>query len=284
MDGILLVNKDRGLSSQAVLTKLKHVLGEAKVGHCGTLDPMAEGVLVVLLGSATKLSSYLLEKDKEYEARALLGVETNTYDIEGEVVNKKEVSGIKESQIDEVLSSFIGPQMQTPPIYSAIKVSGRKLYDYALKGDSVEIVPRSITIFDIKRTTDLINNEFSFSVHASKGTYIRSLVHDAGIKLNTFATLTHLTRTRSGNFSLSECYTLSDIEKGNFKLIKMADAIDLEKVEIDSDTYKKVSFGGKVSFKDVNSSAIEVALLYKGKLCAIYKREESYYKAVRVWN
>ena len=284
MDGVLLVNKERGLSSQAVLTKLKHILNEKKIGHCGTLDPMAEGVLVVLLGSATKLSSYLLEKDKEYIAEALLGVETTTYDLEGEVIKKVDNPDVSLDKIDEVLKSYQGTIMQTPPIYSAIKINGRKLYDYAIKGDEVELKPREVIIYEINRLTDVIDDKFSFKVSASKGTYIRSLVHDIGESLKTFATVARLIRTRSGKFMISDAYSLNDIENGNYKLIKMSDAIDLEKITINKDLFKKVSFGGKISLKDIKASQNEVALIYNGELVAIYKREDSFYKAVRVWN
>ncbi len=284
MDGILLINKEVGLTSQAVLTKLKRILGEKRIGHCGTLDPIASGVLVVLIGQATKLSSYLLEKDKEYLAKVKLGVKTDTYDVTGNVIKEGKVENITNESIDEALASFLGDIKQTPPIYSAIKVDGKKLYEYARIGREVEIKPRDVTIYEIKRTSELENDEFSFLVKASKGTYIRSLINDLGEKLGTFATMSSLTRIKSGKFDISDSKKIEDIEKGNFKLIEMADAIDLEKVIVSDKLIKTILNGGKISLKEFSIKEKEVALIYEGKLVAIYEKDLNYYKPVRVWN
>lgn len=284
MDGILLINKDSGLTSQAVLTKLKHILNEPKIGHCGTLDPIAKGVLVVLLGQATKLSNFLLEENKEYEAEVTLGIKTDTFDITGNVLEEKEVN-VTDSDIDKVLQSFLGESMQTPPIYSAIKIDGKKLYDYARSGKEVEVSDRLITVYSINRTSNLTNNKFTFKTKVSKGTYIRSLINDIGIKLNTFATMSRLTRISSGNFSIKDSYTLDDVKNGNFKVISMLDAISIKKIELDQETYKKVSCGGKISLKQFeNVNDKQIAFTYNNKLVAIYERYESYYGALRVWN
>lgn len=284
MDGILLINKEVGLTSQAVLTKLKRILGEKRIGHCGTLDPIASGVLVVLIGAATKLSSYLLEKDKEYLAKVKLGVKTDTYDVTGNVIKEGKVENITNELIDEALASFLGDIKQTPPIYSAIKVDGKKLYEYARCGKDVEIKPRDVTIYEIKRTGELEDDEFSFLVKASKGTYIRSLINDLGEKLGTFATMSSLTRIKSGKFDISDSKKIEDIEKGNFKLIEMADAIDLEKVIVSDKLIKTILNGGKISLKEFSIKEKEVALIYEGKLVAIYEKDLNYYKPVRVWN
>ncbi len=284
MDGILLINKEVGLTSQAVLTKLKRILGEKRIGHCGTLDPIASGVLVVLIGAATKLSSYLLEKDKEYLAKVKLGVKTDTYDVTGNVIKEGKVENITNESIDEALASFLGDIKQTPPIYSAIKVDGKKLYEYARIGREVEIKPKDVTIYEIKRTSELENDEFSFLVKASKGTYIRSLINDLGEKLGTFATMSSLTRIKSGKFDISDSKKIEDIEKGNFKLIEMADAIDLEKVIVSDKLIKTILNGGKISLKEFSIKEKEVALIYEGKLVAIYEKDLNYYKPVRVWN
>ena len=284
MDGLLLINKDSGLTSQAVLTKLKHILNEPKIGHCGTLDPIAKGVLVVLLGQATKLSNFLLEENKEYEAEVTLGIKTDTFDKTGNVLEEKEVN-VTDSDIDKVLQSFLGESMQTPPIYSAIKIDGKKLYDYARSGKEVEFSDRLITVYSINRTSNLTNNKFTFRTKVSKGTYIRSLINDVGIKLNTFATMSRLTRTSSGNFSIKDSYTLDDVKNGNFKVISMLDAISIKKIELDQETYKKVSCGGKISLKQFeNVNDKQIAFTYNNKLVAIYERYESYYGALRVWN
>ena len=287
MDGILLVNKEKGLSSQAVLTKLKHILNETKIGHCGTLDPLASGVLVVLLGSATKLSNFLLEKDKEYIAQITIGKATSTYDGEGEVVESKKCVDLSSSQIDEALKSFKGCQLQTPPIYSAIKVDGKKLYQYALENKDVEIKKRDIEIFSIDRTSDIkIEDDttiFSIKTCVSKGTYIRSLAFDIGKKLGYPSFMSDLTRTKSGKFAIEDSYSIEDIEKGNYKLISMVDSIDIKKIEVKDEIYKKAINGAKISFKDINSDDL-IALIFDNNLVAIYEKTKECYKVVRVWN
>lgn len=284
MDGILIINKEKGITSQKVLTKLKHILNVSKIGHCGTLDPIATGVLVCLLGSATKLSKYLLEENKCYNASLKLGIRTDTFDITGNITDTKDDFSVSDAQIDEVLNSFIGKSTQTPPIYSAIKINGKKLYEYARSGKDVEINKREIEIYDIKRNSPLINNEFSFGVFASKGTYIRSLIDDIGIKLNTYAVMTNLTRTKSGKFDIKDSYTLEDIEKGNFKLISMVDALDMPKEVLDENTYIKVKNGGKLSLKTFERIYDEVMLIYGDKLVAIYKKDQGFYKSEVIWN
>ena len=284
MDGILIINKEKGITSQKVLTKLKHILNVSKIGHCGTLDPIATGVLVCLLGSATKLSKYLLEENKCYNASLKLGIRTDTFDITGNITDTKDDFSVSDAQIDEVLNSFIGKSTQTPPIYSAIKINGKKLYEYARSGKDVEINKREIEIYDIKRSSSLINNEFSFNVFASKGTYIRSLIDDIGIKLNSYAVMTNLTRTKSGKFDIKDSYTLEDIEKGKFKLISMVDALDMPKEVLDENTYIKVKNGGKLSLKTFDKIYDEVMLIYGDKLVAIYKKDQSFYKSEVIWN
>ena len=187
MDGILIINKEIGWTSHDIVAKVKKLLN-VKVGHTGTLDPMATGVLPLLLGEGTKLSKYLIEHDKIYEAKIKLGEKTDTLDSEGKITEKSEfdINLLNEYNILKTLNSMLGKQIQTPPIYSAIKVNGKKLYEYAREGKKVEIPKREIEIYDIYFTElNLQNKTLSFRVHCSKGTYIRSLCETIAEKLNT---------------------------------------------------------------------------------------------------
>lgn len=215
INGILIINKPKGCTSHDVVTKVKKILGVKKVGHTGTLDPNATGVLPLLLNQGTKISKYLIEHDKEYEVTLKLGIKTATLDEEGEIlekqyVNWKEIKPI----ITETLKSFIGKQEQIPPIYSAIKVNGKKLYEYARKGQTVEIEPRKIEIYSIT-LQDLVEkeNEIKFKVECSKGTYIRSLCEDIAKKLGTIGYMKELNRTKVGNFSIEQAININELEE-----------------------------------------------------------------------
>lgn len=186
------------------------------MGHTGTLDPNATGVLPLLLNDGTKLSKYLIEHDKEYEVTLKLGIKTDTADIEGNIIEEKEVENIDVEQIEEALKSFIGKQEQLPPMYSAIKINGKKLYEYARNGEKVEINARNIEIYKIS----LINfnnkeNEIEFKVSCSKGTYIRSLCEDIAKKLNTIGYMKELKRTIVGKFKIENAITLEELESNS---------------------------------------------------------------------
>lgn len=195
MNGILVVNKPTGYTSHDIVSKIRKELNIKKVGHTGTLDPLATGVLPILLGNGTKLSKYLMNHDKEYIATIKLGEKTDTGDIEGNVVEQKIVKSFSEAQLVEVLKSFKGKQMQMPPMYSAIKINGKKLYEYARNGEKVEVSARKIEIYDIELLY-YCDNEIKFKVSCSKGTYIRSLCEDIAIKLDNIGTMSSLQRTR----------------------------------------------------------------------------------------
>lgn len=197
--GVLVLDKAAGLSSQAAVSRVKRALGASKAGHCGTLDPMATGVLPVLLGRATIFSDYFLEKDKRYLAEVRLGVETDTYDLTGEVLRTAEVPVLSDEALEEALLPFRGEILQCPPLYSALKRGGRKLCDIARAGGTVEIEPRRVTVYEllcVERTADTL----TLSVHCGKGTYIRSLAHDLGESLGCGAALSALRRTAAGPF------------------------------------------------------------------------------------
>lgn len=216
MDGILIINKHKGCTSHDIVYKVKKLLNE-KVGHTGTLDPMATGVLPLLIGKGTLCSKYLINHDKIYQVKLKLGQETDTLDSEGEVVKEKQVpdnSFIKEN-IEKVLKTFIGKQEQIPPMYSAIKVKGKKLYEYARKGQEVKIEPRKIEVYNIKLLNiDSIKKEIEFIVNCSKGTYIRSLCKDIALKLDTVGFMSQLNRVQVGEFNISESLTLQELEEG----------------------------------------------------------------------
>lgn len=210
MDGIINIYKERGFTSHDVVAKLRGILKQKKIGHTGTLDPDAEGVLPVCLGNATKMCDLLTEKEKTYEAVLLLGLETDTQDISGTVLNEQEVS-VTEVDVIDCIQSFIGPYDQIPPMYSALKVNGKKLYELAREGKVIERTPRKVEI----RSIDIIEVNLPrvrFSVQCSKGTYIRTLCHDIGVKLGCYGCMESLVRTKSGNFTIEEAIKLSEVE------------------------------------------------------------------------
>lgn len=195
MNGILVIDKPAGYTSHDIVSKIRKELNIKKVGHTGTLDPLATGVLPILLGNGTKLSKYLINHDKEYIATIKLGEKTDTGDIEGEIIEQKEVKKNSENELIKILETCKGKQEQIPPMYSAIKINGKKLYEYARNGEKVEVPPRKIEIYDIKL---LEYNEINlkFKVSCSKGTYIRSLCEEIAEKLGTVGTMSALQRTK----------------------------------------------------------------------------------------
>lgn len=216
MDGILIINKGKKYTSHDVVSKVKKILYTSKVGHTGTLDPNATGVLPLLLNKGTLLSKYLINHDKIYEVSLKLGEKTDTADAEGKIIKKEELSEeiFEERKIINILESFLGEQLQTPPIYSAIKVKGKKLYEYARKGQKVEIEPRQIQIYNINLEKIIVEDRvIKFKVECSKGTYIRSLCEDIAEKLGTIGYMKDLKRLKVGEFELKDSITLDDLEK-----------------------------------------------------------------------
>ena len=211
MDGILVIRKEKGYTSHDVVAKLRGILHMKKIGHTGTLDPDAEGVLPVALGRGTRLVELLTEKQKTYETVLHLGVVTDTQDMTGTVLETKPVN-VTEEQVREAAASFVGDKLQIPPMYSALKVNGRKLYELAREGKTVERKPRPVTFYEI-RILDMQLPKVRLSVTCSKGTYIRTLCHDIGEKLGCGGAMEELLRTRSGNFTLEESMTFSQVEE-----------------------------------------------------------------------
>lgn len=251
MNGVLIVNKPEGITSQGTVSKIKKILNVNKCGHAGTLDPLATGVIPILIGSSTKISKYLIEHDKTYNATIKLGKQTSTGDREGEIIKTAEVPELNENKIIEVLNSFLGKQIQTPPIYSAIKVDGKKLYEYARENKVIEIPKREIEIYQIKLIKfDKPKNTITFEVDCSKGTYIRTLCEDIAIRLGTVGYMESLLRTRVDKFLLDESYTLDDIEKGNFKLIGMKEIFkEYSNIQLNSRKLELFLNGVNLSFE-----------------------------------
>lgn len=218
-EGILPIYKQRGITSHDVVFKARKILKMKKIGHAGTLDPEVDGVLLLLLGGATKVSDYAMDLGKSYRAEVCLGIKTTTEDLTGEVLEECNVSDIDINKIKDNLQTLIGEIEQTPPIYSAVKVKGKKLYEYARAGKfDVEIPSRKVNIYDVEfiESSDYYrDNKFYFSINIScgKGTYVRTIATDIGKKLNLPSTMSKLTRTRSGKIELDNCLTLSEVEQ-----------------------------------------------------------------------
>lgn len=223
MDGILVVNKPYGCTSHDVVSKVKRTLKQ-KVGHTGTLDPMATGVLPLLIGKGTLISKYLINHDKIYEATIKLGIKTDTLDSEGQIIDEKEVPEelFEKEFVQTVLKSFLGEQTQIPPMYSAIKVNGKKLYDYARNGERVEVPERNIKIYNIELLNiDVLNKEIKFRVESSKGTYIRTLCDDISKKLGTIGYMCALNRVKVGDFRIEDSISVDEIDEANIKIIEI---------------------------------------------------------------
>ena len=215
MNGIIIIDKPKNCTSHDIVRKAKRIFDQ-KVGHTGTLDPNATGVLPLLIGKGTQIAKYIINHDKTYEAVLKLGEKTDTADIEGKILETKEVpkESLQNEKVKEVLKSFIGKKEQIPPIYSAIKVKGKKLYEYARKGVKVEIQPRQIEIYDIELINiEQQNKTIKFKVKCSKGTYIRTLCEDIAKKLDTVGYMKELNRTQVGEFEIENSITIDELEK-----------------------------------------------------------------------
>lgn len=250
MDGILIINKPKGYTSHDIVNIVKKTLNTSKVGHAGTLDPNATGVLPILVGKATKISKYLIEHDKTYIAELALGEKSSTGDTEGEIIKKKEVPLLNEEQIKQVLKSFEGKQMQTPPIYSSIKINGKKAYEYARKGETIQLEPRPIEIMKIS-FIKFENNVLKYEVQCSKGTYIRVLCEDIAERLGTVGLMKNLCRTRVNEFDIEDSCKIEQIAEE--KIISIEKACTFKpKIELDDKTKEKFLNGVKLNFNMEN--------------------------------
>lgn len=267
MNGIIVVNKPKKITSRDVVNKICKVLNTKKVGHTGTLDPIAEGVLVICVGKATKLVEILTSNDKEYIAEVKLGVLTDTLDTDGKIIKEKETILDKES-LTKVLDSFVGTYDQKVPIYSAVKINGKKLYEYARNGISVDLPSRKVTIKKIE-LLEFNKSSYKFKVSVSKGTYIRSLIKDINDKLDIIGVMSSLIRTKQGIFDIKDSYTLENIENNNYDFLSITDVLkDKNCIIIDDDLYSFVKDGRKI--KNIYNKD-EVVFIYNKEVVAIYK-------------
>ena len=282
LTGFVSVFKPTGMSSSDVVCKVKKILGTKKVGHLGTLDPAASGVLPLAVGRATKFFDYFLKKDKVYVARVQFGIETDTLDSFGEITATDE-RAISIDEIKAVLGKFIGKINQVPPKYSAIKVGGKRAYELARNDVSFEIKPREIEIFSIDVHETLKKNEFIFTVHCSAGTYIRTLMSDIAHEINGISTTFAIIRTKSGLFDNKTALTLDELEES--KKILLVDEVfkNIPKYEVDEATFKKLFNGVKLRVNQIDkniSDNIDFFACFNEKLIGMYHSKDGYAEQV----
>ena len=273
---ILAINKPFGVTSFDVVNEISHLYGISKVGHTGTLDPIARGVLLVTVGQATKIVELLTANDKEYIADVELGYETDTLDNTGTIIKRKEIPN--NINLKETLNSFKKTYLQEVPIYSAIKVDGKKLYEYARNNKEVTLPKKEVTIKEIELLKEN-NNTFTFKTLVTKGCYIRSLIRDIGLSLNTYATMTSLIRTKQGKVSIDNTNTLEELQKGEAKSYSIEEVLDYPTIIVDKDLEFKIKNGQKIN----NTWKITNRCIFKNqenKLLGIYERDNL---MLKVW-
>lgn len=272
MNGILLVNKESGMTSRDVVNQVCHILHTKKVGHTGTLDPIAEGVMVLCIGNATKLVEVVTASQKEYVAEVVLGTKTDTGDITGNIIEEQEVC-ISSEDIKEAIQKMKKTYQQTVPLYSAVKINGKKLYEYAREGNQIELPSREVTIYEIECVTEPYyeNGKTIFQIRTlvSKGTYIRSLIEDLAAYLNTIGTMASLKRTKQGIFSIEDCYRLEQIENNEIELLDISTVLnDYPKITVDEYLENRIRNGAILE-----NRYIEDVVLFQNKegiLLALY--------------
>lgn len=265
MNGILLINKSSGITSRDVVNMAVKKLNNKKIGHTGTLDPLATGVMVLCVGKATKLVDLLTSNDKEYIAEVILGIETDTLDITGNVLKEESVN-ITEDKLVDVLNSFKHKYNQEVPIYSAVKINGKKLYEYARNNEKIILPKREVEIKEI----ELLNfekNIFTFKCLVSKGTYIRSLIRDICESLGTIGTMSKLTRTRQGKFRIKDCLDIENVQKQH--LVNIKDVLDIPKIVADKDLKNRI-LNGQILNNIYNNDRI-LFVDNKNEVLAIYQ-------------
>lgn len=268
MFGVINIYKPKGMTSHDVVGVLRKKLNIKQVGHTGTLDPFAEGVLPVCVGKATRLIEYF-EDDKEYLATVQFGAQTTTYDLEGNITQTSSIK-ITQTNLEKALEIFQGEILQTPPIYSAIKVNGKKLYEYAREGKEVKIEPRKVTIYKIElKSFDEIKQQAEISIKCSKGTYIRSIANDIGVNLGCFGHLVKLIRTQAGKFLVKNSVQLDDLDIKN-KIQSPLEVLSLPQINVNDIMHERISHG--ISIK-TNTDKIKIGdfliLIYNNNIDAI---------------
>ena len=266
MNGVLIINKPKDYTSRDVINKLNKLLGTKRIGHTGTLDPLATGVLVIAIGSYTKLVNELTSLDKEYIAEIKLGIKTDTGDITGNILEENYNYNITKENITNIFNNFPKEYEQTVPKYSAVKINGKKLYEYARENIDIELLKRMVNVYSLE-LLEFNNDIIKFKTKVSKGTYIRSLIEDLCYKLNVIGTMNSLVRTKQGRFNIENALNLEDINI-NTKLLTSRDILDIKDYNLDDNLYKFVSNGNKLN---INLSDGYYNMIYNNKDIAIYK-------------
>jgi tRNA pseudouridine55 synthase len=266
MNGILIVNKPINVTSRDVVNKLNHIFHTKKIGHTGTLDPIATGVLVVAIGSYTKLVNMLTSLDKEYIAEIKLGVKTDTLDITGNILEQNDDYNITREDIINVFSKFPKEYEQEVPAYSAVKINGKKLYEYARNNEVITLPKRNVNIYSLELIS-FENNIIKFKTHVSKGTYIRSLIADICSNLNVIGTMNSLERTKQGIFDINDSIDLDNINEET-NLLTTEDVLDVNKYDLDENLYKLVINGNKINLNLKNGL---YNMYYDNKCIALYE-------------
>lgn len=284
MDGILLINKPQNLTSRDVVNKVGKIIGTKKIGHTGTLDPLATGVLVLCVGEATKLNEILTSEYKEYEAEITFGLLTDTLDITGNILREENVIVTKE-QVLGALNKIKGKYIQETPIYSAVKVNGKKLYEYARNNENVVLPKREVDIKEIELLDDIVleNDKVIFNIRClvSKGTYIRALAYDIAKILGTIGVMSKLKRTKQGKFNIEDCYKIEEIENNNYCIISIEDCLDnIKQIKVDSYLEEKIKNGNILENRD---NCTVLFLNSQNKPLALYQSYEKDQSKIKPW-
>ena len=274
MNGLVVVNKEKNKTSRDVVNELTHLLSTKKIGHTGTLDPIATGVLVCLIGKYTKLVPLITSLDKEYIAEVKLGIKTDTGDITGNILEEKDFN-ITKDDILKVFKEFPKSYEQVVPAYSAAKINGKKLYEYARSGEVINLPKRKVNIYSLE-LLDFNNDIITFKTHVSKGTYIRSLINDLCEKLNTIGTMNNLKRTKQGNFDINNSYTIEDLKNNNYKLLNIKEFLNYPVIEINDSLIKQITNGSKID--NIFNIEDKVIFTYQNKDIAIYENVDNMLK------
>lgn len=279
MNGILLIDKDQGMTSRDVVNHLSHNFKIKKIGHTGTLDPLATGVLVICIGKATKLVDMLQSTTKEYIADGILGLLTDTLDITGKVIKDESVD-ITMEKLKQVLSDMLGTYEQEVPIYAAVKVNGKKLYEYARNNEEVILPKRKVEIKEIE-LLDFVKEkgklDFKIRVVVSKGTYIRSLINDIAQKCNTYGTMTELRRIKQGDFDINQCVTLKDVDNGDYRLLGVKEILtNIPFVTVNDNLAKEIN-NGKILIDNYGYDKVGF-IDHQGREIGIYQKDGKYIK------
>ena len=273
-NGVLLIDKPAGFTSRDIVNQVGKIFHTKKIGHTGTLDPMATGVLILCIGSYTKLVDNLTSKNKEYIAVMQLGLLTDTLDTTGKTLKEESVN-LDEAKIYAAFKNFPREYNQEVPSYSAVKINGKKLYEYAREGVSIHLPKRMVSIYSLE-ILSIDNNEITFKTSVSKGTYIRSLIRDLGASLKTYASMRSLRRVSQGAFAIDKCLKISDITE-NTSLLTLDDLFSYPHFSLNDTEYQKVLNGNKLS---LNSESLYLLLTYQNKTIALYMKDGDTYRII----